>query len=752
MSMLPTKEQTPQWMTSPPGYAPMAPAGPAPAAAGLTGRDILHILRRRMWWIIISIMITTILSVLGTAVWIYYAPRYAADAYLRIQVPKTSMINLERHFFVAEEMNRMLNDHTKNVLRRRVLEKAIELPEVAKTAWCARRAKDKIVDDLIEETKSSVVPETYMIVVRMGGVATSYAERADLANIANGIGKAYIEMREKEAKSQRQDQIALLNDELRALGTKLDVRQKEIDEIRREAAVPQMAERRGILGMRLQEEQAQMLQLAMLGEELQRGLDDLRKVKEANANLPLAKKDFNSVPELNQMIQDDGDLRSLRQQMVGYDSMVMRTALRLGSKHRQTLALIQQMNGLQQQYAQRLEETMNAAITKLQNTQETELARVRSRSIKLATVFREDQATSRDLVERLAVLDRKMAEADDMLKKLQRIDDALRELNLLDRGEEREVSWASQADVPDIRSSPRWEIMVPLGVMIGLMIGGALAFGLELLDTSIKSSSDVSRRVGLPLLGMVPHTDDLEEGAEDLTMAFAQGPDTMVAEAFRQIRTCLLFSGPPEQRRSLIVTSPMPEDGRTSVALNLGAAIARGGRKVLVIDANFRQPKIAELFPRAAGQGLSSALVGQADWRKVVHEIEPNFSVMAAGPMPPNPAELLGSEEIRRIIAEASTEFDQILFDTAPCLVVTDPSVLSTVVDGAIIVVRAGASTYGMVQRGREMLSRLGAHITGVVLNGVRATAGGYLRKSYDRFYEYSEPALPEPEKQTRDK
>ncbi|MEI7835228.1 MAG: CpsD/CapB family tyrosine-protein kinase, partial [Planctomycetota bacterium] len=164
----------------------------------------------------------------------------------------------------------------------------------------------------------------------------------------------------------------------------------------------------------------------------------------------------------------------------------------------------------------------------------------------------------------------------------------------------------------------------------------------------------------------------------------------------------------------------------------------------LVIDANFRQPRIAALFPQTAGQGLSSALVGQADWRRVVHEVEPNFSVMSAGPMPPNPAELLGSDEVRRIIAEAATEYDQILFDAAPCLVVTDPSVLSTVVDGVIIVIRAGASTYGMVQRVREMLSRLGAHITGVVLNGVRVTAGGYLRKNYDRFYEYSESTLPE--------
>ncbi|MEI7835824.1 MAG: hypothetical protein WCK05_05360, partial [Planctomycetota bacterium] len=619
MSMLPTKEQMPQWLPGPAGYAPTAPGAPAQAGAGLTGRDILRILHRRKWWIIISVLTATILAVLGTAVWIYFAPRYEAYAFLRIQLPKTSVINLQRQMFIAEEMNRTLNDHVKNVVRRRVLEKATEAPDVTGTAWYKRREKDKVIDDLDEAAKASVVPETYMIAVRVGDTARSHEDRSDLANIANSIGKTYIKMKEEDAKAARQSQIALLNDEMRSLKSGYETRQKEIDEIRREAAVPQMAERRGILGLRLQEEQAQMLQLTMLAEELTRGLRTLEEAVKANADKPAMTKDFSTVPEILQMIQDDPDLRSIRQQMMGYSNFVMRLSLRLGAKHRQTLQAIQQMGALQEQYKQRFEAAMAEAIDKLQNTQNVELGRVRSRSIKLAAVFREDQATSRDLVERLAVLDRRSAESEEMNKKMQRIDDALRELTLLDRGEEREVAWASQAEVPLIRSSPRWELMVPVGVLLGLLVGAGLAFGLELLDTSIKSSSDVSRRVDLPLLGIVPHTDDLEEGVEDLTMAFAQGPDTVVAEAFRQIRTCLLFSGPLEQRRTLMVTSPMPEDGRTSVALNLAAAIARGGRKVLVIDANFRQPRIAALFPQAAGQGLSSALVGQADWRRVVH-------------------------------------------------------------------------------------------------------------------------------------
>jgi capsular exopolysaccharide synthesis family protein len=272
-------------------------------------------------------------------------------------------------------------------------------------------------------------------------------------------------------------------------------------------------------------------------------------------------------------------------------------------------------------------------------------------------------------------------------------------------------------------------------------VGFGLSFVLEFIDTSIKGPSDVIRRIDLPLLGMVPHQDDIEEDIEDFRMAFASHPNSLVSEAFRQIRTCLQFSGPANQRRSLLITSAQPEDGRTMVAMNLAASIARSGRKVLVVDANFRQPSLRQCFPACPEGGLSSALVGQGNWREMVLEVEPNFSVMASGPMPPNPGELLGCDQMRTILAEAAGEYDQIIFDGSPCLVVSDSLALGSLVDGIILVVRAGANTYGIVQRTQEVLSRGGTHIMGIVLNGVRAVAGGYLRKNYEAFYDYHEQA-----------
>ena len=284
---------------------------------------------------------------------------------------------------------------------------------------------------------------------------------------------------------------------------------------------------------------------------------------------------------------------------------------------------------------------------------------------------------------------------------------------------------------------PKWSVMMPLGVLAGVIIALGLAFVIELMDTSIKSPADISRRVDLPLLGMVPHLDDLEEEIEEPALAFKTDPDSLIGEAFRQIRSCLFFSGPADQRRSLLITSPLPEDGRTTLALNLAGVMAQGGLRVLVVDANFRQPSIHTLFPESRQGGLSGALVGQSGWEELVQEVEPNLHVIAAGTMPPNPAELLGSEQMGTMIGEMVEKYDQVLIDSPPCMVVTDASVLSSLVDGVVLVVRAGANTYGIVQRARDMFVHVGAHMTGIVLNGMRVMAGGYLRKNYDTFYEY---------------
>jgi capsular exopolysaccharide synthesis family protein len=293
-------------------------------------------------------------------------------------------------------------------------------------------------------------------------------------------------------------------------------------------------------------------------------------------------------------------------------------------------------------------------------------------------------------------------------------------------------------------SFPKLAIMIPLGVLLGLVSGIGLAVLLEFVDTSIRRPSDVAQKLDIPLLGIIPHADDVEDDFEDVRTALLTHRDSLMGETFRQIRTNLQFSGPTQQHKTLLITSASPEDGRTTVAVNLAVAVANAGSKVLLIDANFRQPAIAELFPQAPEGGLSSALVEQAHWQESVAEVEPNLHVMGAGPLPPNPAELLGSQRMAALLQEVGSQYDQVIIDGAPCLVVTDSVILSRSVDAVLLVLRAGVNTHGVASKVRGMLRTVDAHVVGAVLNSVRAMAGGYLRKNYDAYYDYQEaPKLP---------
>jgi non-specific protein-tyrosine kinase len=209
-------------------------------------------------------------------------------------------------------------------------------------------------------------------------------------------------------------------------------------------------------------------------------------------------------------------------------------------------------------------------------------------------------------------------------------------------------------------------------------------------------------------------------------------PRSPVAEAYRTLRTNLYFSGLDKPLRTLVVTSPAPEEGKSTTLANLAVTMAQGGRRTILADCDLRRPSLHEVFGVANAQGLTTMMVeaGALDQPPLVATNVEDLWLLPSGPLPPNPAELLGSARMDEVIAALKNQGEIILFDAPPVIAVTDAAVLASKVDGVLLVVSAGRTRREHVQRARALLDRTGIRLVGAVLNNVPldSTLGGYYR------------------------
>jgi len=296
------------------------------------------------------------------------------------------------------------------------------------------------------------------------------------------------------------------------------------------------------------------------------------------------------------------------------------------------------------------------------------------------------------------------------------------------------ISVVEPATTPTVPISPRVGMTVMLGAAIGLVLGVGGAFLIEYLDDTIKTPDDVTRTADLPTLAGIARIDG-ETYPEKLIAV--RHPLSPVVEAFRLLRANLQFSSVDEPLHALMVTSPGPSEGKSVMLSNLAVVMARSGLRVVAVDADLRRPVLHKIFDLPNTHGLSDAIlhatppVGE---HLQATEVE-NLWVLASGPLPPNPAELLGSERIGAIIEELRGQVDMVLLDSPPTLAVADAVILGTRVDGVLLVNDAGHTRRSEARRAAEELRRVRANLLGVVLNRLSRRRDGY----YHYYYYQSE-------------
>ncbi len=266
----------------------------------------------------------------------------------------------------------------------------------------------------------------------------------------------------------------------------------------------------------------------------------------------------------------------------------------------------------------------------------------------------------------------------------------------------------------------------------------ALAFLLEFLDNTVRSSLCIRRYVGLPCLGSIPALEEDESNLPDTYSIVTHAPRSLLAEAFRQLHTNISFCAKTETFRSVLVTSPSPHDGRTTVSVNLAASFALSGKRVLLVDANFKKPAFVRLFQNLPSIGFAELISGKATPdQTVVLTDTPGLSVLGSGNPDTLHAELLSSADVKSVIDNLAVRFDLVILYGPPALLSADALALAAHVDSVLFVARARKNTHGQFNRMINEIRRVNSSILGVVLNGIESMSGGYLRKSFREFYDY---------------
>jgi capsular exopolysaccharide synthesis family protein len=715
---------------------PMMPGGATAAAStGMTAADIWRVIRANAWMIIFLVMFS---GCLGVAVNYYlarYHSRYTSYGIVQIEPRQRwnpaksgdleyvdwSSLQIEQRTHANLLKNEALLSQVLNDLN----------APIRQTEWFKQFMTGKVAniaaakEDLVKRFSTEPITDSKLIKVEM-----SCANPKDCQTIIENVVNKHLEEQQQLSNNRMLDRTATLSN----LKSKYETRQKELVD-RRNSRLMQLnigavgsSGRYNATDIEYQAAVNKQIEAAAAAAAAQGMYDTLVRQIQAGED----------PPTVEQMVEHDQLVSGYKDRVISYD-IAMKAASAAGKESRQIREMEISRNGYQEELDKlRVEKKIQARNALLANAQ----ANIQSAKEALDVVNKKIE-TLKGMLSDLAIAMSDYLSINDELEGIaSSLKDVKEQLDSYNAAAaQTQVQWAQRPVKPDVPSFPKLAITLSVSVVLGLGLALGIAFLREVMDTTVRSPRDIQRVGQMTLLGMIPHEeDDPQAAGVPLPMVIFQAPTSIMAEQYRQVRTRLQHAASLDTTRSILVTSPAPEDGKTTVACNLAAGLALNGRKILMVDANFRRPELNKVFDVPNDVGFSNALASLDNFEGAIRNTPvPNLDVMTTGQRPANPTELLESQLLIDFIERALEEYDHVIFDTGPMLLVSETAALAPRVDGVVSVVRARSNSRGLLQRLRDTLRQLKAEHLGVVLNGVRSQGGGYYGQNIKKYYEYGQ-------------
>ena len=725
--------------------SPLGPLGPTSAAAVPTQRsrtkpiDPLRVLRQWVW-VLVS------LAVLGAALGVglhfallYQMPRYTSESIFRV-VP-TAGDNVWQPFVNemdvgrGDAIERFMQSEVQRIQGEEILRAAVQRPEVREqTRWARRfisddgtynaaRAHEKLVE---EHMRVGIVRGTMLFRVR---VSMEHGE--DARRILMAINQEYNRRVSDEASGQ-----------FRTLQTTFRREQQRWQEdlAQAQTALRDFIDREDLSSLESRYSEANIIyqRLAEQRVELEMALDNMRESYEMQRE-QLERGEFEAGPETRAQMEARPGIENLnerlRQLRLQRDRLLGRGFDEQHQRIRDIDEHIAAVDAEKEREMLRLIREHQAAMV---DRSANAITRIQGQLQALEPKIREASRRMTDMNERLTRFQELQERVDYTRLNRDRVEERLTELRL---GAERPDMMPVRLQMGPTSAEltfPQIHVVVPGVTLLVLALASGLIFLRELLDQRMRSPADVSLLGDAEMLGVVPDAREDRAGPRRIEGVVEQDPGGLIAEAFRQVRTAVLSKMDRRGYKTLMIVGPQAGSGASSITQNLAASLAYNGRKVLVIDADFRRPAQHQLAGVGNSKGLIDCLQGRASLAEAVVALNGDgLSVVPTGQAQSAPPELLEGVRFRTLLSEAEREYDVILIDAPPALLATDAQLLARHLDSIALVVRAEQDKRGMVERMIRQLDGERADVLGLVLNGVRPSAGGYFKRSYREFYRY---------------